>query len=51
VALFKNCPEDVVAYKMIELGRGISTEIRHIIKDVRTKMEKGPACLKVLLSL
>ena len=41
VALFKNSKEEVIEYKMIELGRGISVEIRPIIKEVRSKLNKG----------
>ena len=41
VALFKNSKEEVIEYKMIELGRGISVDIRPLIKEVRSKLNKG----------
>lgn len=50
VLLYKS-KEDVIAYKIIEFGRGVIDEIRPIIKEVKVKAVKGKECFKVLTSL
>lgn len=51
VSLLYKSKEDVVAYKIVELGRGIITEIRPNIKDVKAKAQSGKVCFKILTSL